>query len=70
MTRSRTLTTSIRELDTISAIATELFAGIDLEERKVRLLGISLSNLDSKKDARLVQLPLFELELHPVSHGT
>jgi DNA polymerase IV len=69
MTRSRTLTTSIRELDTIIAIATELFAGIDLEERKVRLLGISLSNLDSKKDAGLIQLPLFDLELHPVSHG-
>jgi DNA polymerase IV len=67
ITRSRTLMASIRELDTIMAIATELFAGIDLEERNVRLLGISLSNLDDKKDARLVQLPLFEFALHPAS---
>jgi nucleotidyltransferase/DNA polymerase involved in DNA repair len=70
ITRSRTLMTSIRELATIMAIATELFSGIDLEERHVRLLGLSLSNLDDKKDARLVQLPLFEIDLHPVGCET
>jgi DNA polymerase IV len=70
ITRSRTLMTSIRELATIMAIATELFSGIDLEERHVRLLGLSLSNLDGKKDARHVQLPLFEIDLHPVGCET
>lgn len=61
ITRSRTLMTSIRELDTIIAIANELFAGIDLANRNIRLLGISLSNLENRAASQLIQLPLFEV---------
>ena len=60
ITRSRTLMTSIRDLETILAIATELFDAIDLADRTIRLLGLSLSNLDGEKAVKLVQLPLFE----------
>jgi DNA polymerase-4 len=60
ITRSRTQLTAIRDLDTIVAIATELFAVIHLDDRDIRLLGLSLSNLDGKQERQLVQLPLFE----------
>ncbi|MEH1835346.1 MAG: hypothetical protein V7L29_25655 [Nostoc sp.] len=41
--------TPIGELDEIVMIATRLFESIDLENRTIRLLGISLSNLDNVK---------------------
>lgn len=50
----------IGELDRIAAVARELFEAIDMEERGVRLLGISLSNLDNVKSAKRIQLSLFE----------
>ena len=61
ITRSKTVTSSIGELDTILAVAKELFVAIDLQSRSIRLLGISLSNLDKIKSPQVVQLPLFEL---------
>ena len=61
ITRSKTVTSSIGELDTILAVATELFEAIDLQSRSIRLLGISLSNLDHINSSQVVQLPLFEL---------
>jgi DNA polymerase-4 len=61
ITRSKTVTDSIRELDTIITVANELFGAIDLDNRSIRLLGISLSNLDQIKPPQVVQLPLFEL---------
>ena len=61
ITRSKTVTNSIRELDRILAVANELFGGIDLDNRSIRLLGISLSNLDHINSSQVVQLPLFEL---------
>jgi DNA polymerase-4 len=63
------MTTSIRELSAIAYMAKELFEGIDLSDvsrqaaprlRNVRLLGISLSNLDNVKELQPVQLSLFE----------
>jgi DNA polymerase-4 len=55
---------SISEVATIVSLAQELFEAVDLAERNVRLLGISLSNLggDERLLARnesLVQLALF-----------
>ncbi|QFS49560.1 hypothetical protein [Nostoc sphaeroides] len=49
-----------RELSTIFEIAKALFESIDLENRSIRLLGISLSNLDNAKQTQVIQLPLFE----------
>jgi len=60
ITRSKTLMGSISELSAIITLAMELFETIELEDRGVRLLGISLSNLDKIKSAQLIQLSLFE----------
>lgn len=51
---------SIGELDTIFELAKALFESIDLENRSIRLLGISLSNLDNAKQTQVIQLPLFQ----------
>ncbi len=60
-TRSRTVTAAIGEAQAISQIAKELLATISLEERSVRLLGISLSNLDGcAQEPKAIQLSLFE----------
>lgn len=60
ITRSKTVTDAIGEAKAISQLAKELLATISLEERSVRLLGISLSNLDYPQKPRPVQLSLFE----------
>ena len=60
ITRSRTLGNSINSLDAIITEASSLFKAIDLEDKSIRLLGISLSNLDNKKQLEIVQLSLFK----------
>ncbi|MEH1892617.1 MAG: hypothetical protein V7K92_25290 [Nostoc sp.] len=60
ITRSKTMLASIGELSTIFEIAKTLFLSIDLENRSIRLLGISLSNLDNAKQSQAIQLPLFQ----------
>jgi DNA polymerase-4 len=60
LTRSKTMLAPISELDTIFEIAKTLFLSIELENRSVRLLGISLSNLDNQKQSQAIQLPLFQ----------
>ncbi|MEH2289356.1 DinB/UmuC family translesion DNA polymerase [Nostoc sp.] len=60
ITRSKTMFTPISELSTIFEIAKTLFLSIELENRSVRLLGISLSNLDNAKQTQAIQLPLFQ----------
>jgi DNA polymerase IV len=60
LTRSKTLMSPINELDRIAAVAKELFEAIEIGDRSVRLLGISLSNLNNVKSAKLIQLSLFE----------
>ncbi len=59
ITRSRTALAPISELDAIVDLARELFEAIALRDRSVRLLGISLSNLDNGKRSQVIQLPLF-----------
>ncbi|MBD6621170.1 DNA polymerase IV, partial [Komarekiella sp. 'clone 1'] len=60
ITRSKTMITSIGEVAMISEIAKALFESIDLENRSIRLLGISLSNLDNVRQSQVIQLPLFK----------
>ncbi|MGB3654269.1 MAG: DNA polymerase IV [Rivularia sp. (in: cyanobacteria)] len=60
ITRSRTLVNSINSLDAIITEASSLFKAIDLKDKSIRLLGISLSNLDNKKELEIVQLSLFK----------
>ncbi|NJN11866.1 MAG: DNA polymerase IV [Richelia sp. RM1_1_1] len=61
ITRSRTLLTPIKELGEIIGGAIALLETIELENKSIRLLGISLSNLDNAKESQVMQLPLFEL---------
>ncbi len=60
ITRSRTITAAISKAQTIIQVAKELLASVSLEGRSVRLLGISLSNLDCAQELKPVQLCLFE----------
>ncbi len=60
ITRSRTFEKCINSLDTIVTEAVELLEIIELEGKSIRLLGISLSNLDREKELQIVQLSLFE----------
>lgn len=59
ITRSKTIAQYTREFDVIFTTATELFELIELENRSIRLLGISLSNLENAKQTQVIQLPLF-----------
>ncbi len=63
ITRSKTLLTSINDLETIGAQALELLKSVDLNGQSIRLLGLSLSNLDNEHQTQIIQLPLFELEI-------
>ncbi len=60
ITRSRTFESCINSLDTITTEAVRLLEIIKLENRSIRLLGISLSNLDNQKKLQIVQLSLFK----------
>lgn len=60
ITRSRTFENCINSLDTIITEAVTLLEMIELSDRSIRLLGISLSNLDGAKKSEIVQLSLFE----------
>lgn len=48
ITRSKTLISPIQEFDLILSLAEELLAMVDLADRSVRLLGLTLSNLDGR----------------------
>lgn len=50
VTRSRTLAESVHEAEAILDIAIDLLNGTEVEKKNVRLLGISLSNLDSERE--------------------
>ncbi|HEY9906829.1 MAG TPA: hypothetical protein V6D18_04385, partial [Thermosynechococcaceae cyanobacterium] len=57
VTRSRTFSEQIQHLETIVAVAQELLVTTDAGERKVRLLGLTISHL-SLKDAPCIQLQI------------
>ncbi len=56
ITRSRTFEKCINSLDTIITEAVSLLEIVELEGKSIRLLGISLSNLDNEKKLQIVQL--------------
>ncbi|WP_051482698.1 hypothetical protein [Synechocystis sp. PCC 7509] len=60
ITRSKTVTAAVGKAEAISQVAKELLVAVSLEGRSVRLLGISLSNLDCATESKPVQLCLFE----------
>ena len=60
ITRSKTVTAAVGEAEAISQLAKELLASVSLKGRSIRLLGISLSNLDGATEPKSVQLCLFE----------
>ncbi|MDJ0696917.1 hypothetical protein [Mastigocoleus sp. MO_188.B34] len=60
ITRSRTFGDNINSLDKIIAEAIALFEAIELGNRSIRLLGISLSNLNLGEPQEVLQLSLFE----------
>ena len=60
ITRSRTFEQCINSLDSIITEAVELLEIFELEGKSIRLLGISLSNLNNAKKTQIVQLSLFK----------
>ena len=60
ITRSRTFENCIDSLDTIATEAMKLLEMVELRDRSIRLLGISLSNLHGAKKSEIVQLSLFK----------
>ena len=57
VTRSRTLAAPTADAATVAALAVDLLAATEAARRPVRLLGVTVSNLD---DGGVWQLPLFE----------
>ncbi len=58
ITRSRTLAMPIESQESICQLAVELLAGVELEQRQVRLLGLTLSNLAGEPLDEFEQLSL------------
>ena len=58
VTRSRTLLHPIDDLNSIVSLAIELLGSIEIEQKPVRLLGLSLSNFAGETAAAFVQLSL------------
>src|SRR6202012_3961651 len=66
ITRNRSLASAVNDLETISIIAKQLLAATDPDDKKIRLLGISLSNFHEpenkiREEKRSDQLKLFPL---------
>lgn len=59
ITRSRTFTSGINSLNVIITVSSALFETIEIDDKNIRLLGISLSNLDNEEELKIVQLSLF-----------
>ncbi len=65
ITRSRTLLDYVPNEGQILGIAKELLKGVEVEAQKVRLLGITLSNLDRETDEPTYKQIELELQLAP-----
>lgn len=50
VTRSRTLLHSIKSIDELMAVAGDLLQSTEADTLSVRLLGLSISNLDSERE--------------------
>lgn len=60
ITRSQTLIQSVSESQTIASVAKELLVQTEAGIRKIRLLGITVSNLDLYRQRQGIQLDLFD----------
>lgn len=61
ITRSRTLPDFIRDFDVLHRCVTEIRKSLDLTGTRIRLLGVSISNLESEQDKKKErQLDLFQ----------
>lgn len=60
ITRSKTLLAPTNDLSVIITTTNSLFEEVELEDKGIRLLGISISNLDNVKESEIIQLPLFK----------
>ena len=58
ITRSKTMDQPIADFQTLHHNAKDILAGINLQQKKIRLLGLSVSQLDEKKGGQAVQLEL------------
>jgi len=61
ITRSRTLHNYIRDFKTLHKTVTEIRKSLELENTRIRLLGVSVTNLESEQDED-IQLQLFDDE--------
>jgi DNA polymerase IV len=63
ITRSRTMLEYVEGQAQILAIAQDLLRGVEIESQKVRLLGITLSNLDTETGEPSYQQMELDLKL-------
>jgi DNA polymerase-4 len=63
ITRNRSFATPVADLETISDTAKQLLAGTDPEDKKIRLLGISLSNFGELEIRSTNEKPTDQLKL-------
>jgi DNA polymerase IV len=70
ITRSQTMLENVADQDQILAIAQDLLRGVELESQKVRLLGITLSNLDTEEDEPSYRQMELDLQLSLLSVET
>jgi hypothetical protein len=61
---------NVADQDQILAIAQDLLRGVELESQKVRLLGITLSNLDTEEDEPSYRQMELDLQLSLLSVET
>ncbi len=67
ITRSRTMLRFIAEESQVLSLAQELLRGIGIEQQKVRLLGITLSNLDTELGTQSYEQLVLDLQPYPSS---
>lgn len=63
ITRSKTLRSYIRSFDTLHKEVSEIRRTMEIEGSKIRLLGVSISNLESEESCDEKQLELFDNDL-------
>jgi DNA polymerase IV len=65
ITRSRTMLDFIDEESQVSSLAQELLTSVEIEQQKVRLLGITISNLDTETEAPSYEQLMLDLQPFP-----
>ncbi|HVW96093.1 MAG TPA: DNA polymerase IV [Mucilaginibacter sp.] len=68
ITRNQSFAAGFNDLETITATAKQLLSATSPEEKKIRLLGISLSNFGEPPVRTKPESPVDQLSLFPLSH--